>query len=123
MSVSVGSASTSASPGKMGAVRSLVRIGLGPPAGDEVAVLVCVAAALAADGEVEQLTGLARRLADMATAARTVSVAGIDDLLDVRIGCAHSSAEGRPGGQVNGLALLMLMRAVRIGSWNSNFPR
>ena len=42
---------------------------LGPAAGEEVAVLVSVAAALAAAGEVEQLTGLARRLADMAAAA------------------------------------------------------
>ena len=86
-------------------------------------MLVCVAAALAAAGEVEQLTGLARRLAEMATAARSVLSLSIDDLLDVRFGCAHSSAEGRAGGQVKGWPLLMLIRAVRIGSWNSIFPR
>src|SRR5206468_11373509 len=68
--------------------------------------LVCVATTLTAAGEVELLTGLARRLGDMAGAARTVLSLGIDDLLDVRIGCAHSSAEGRPGGQVKGLALV-----------------
>src|SRR5262245_47013247 len=42
----------------------------------------------------------------MAAAARTVLSLGIDDLLDVRIGGAHSSAEGSPCGQVKGLALV-----------------
>ena len=79
---------------------------LGPTAGEEVAVLVGVAAALAAAGEVEQLTGLARRLADMATATRSVLSLGIGDRLVIWIGGAQSAAEGRPGGQVKRLALV-----------------
>ena len=64
VSVRVGSASDSTSPAKMGVVRSLARgVRLGPTAGEEVAVLVCVAAALAADVEVEHLAGFAGRLA------------------------------------------------------------
>src|SRR5258708_5439490 len=97
MSVKVGSASTSTQPGEDR---------LRPRPGKEVAVLVGVAAALAADIEVEQLTGLARRLADMAAAARSGLSRGIDDLLDVWSGRAHSSAEGCPGGQIKRLALV-----------------
>ena len=69
-------------------------------------MIVCIAAAFASAGEVEQLTGLTRRLAEMATAARSVLSLSIDDLLNVRFGCAHCSAEGRAGGQVKGLALV-----------------
>jgi len=79
---------------------------LRPTPGEEVAVLVGVAAALAADIEVDHLTGLACRLADMAAAARSGLFRGGDDLLDVWVGGAHSSAEGRPRGQVNRYALV-----------------
>ena len=60
--------------------------------------------ALATTGEVDLLTSLARHLAEMAGAARSVLSLGIGDLLDVRIGGAQSSAEGRSGGQVKRLA-------------------
>src|SRR6516225_8601256 len=43
----------------------------------------------------------------MATAARTLLELGIDNVRDVRIGVAHRSAEGRPGGQVARLGLVL----------------
>src|SRR5215470_938000 len=43
----------------------------------------------------------------MATAARSLLELGIDNLRDVRIGVAHRSAEGRPGGQVARLGLVL----------------
>src|SRR5262245_57924593 len=67
-------------------------------------MLVCVAAALASAGEVEQRTGLSRRLAEMATAARGILPLGIDDRTNTRHGCAHRSTDSRPGRQVEGLA-------------------
>ena len=90
--------------GEEGLAAQLVEDRLGPTAREEVAVLVGVAAALAAAGKVDLLTGLARRLAQMAGAARSVPSLGIGDRLNVRIGGAHGSAEGRPGGQVEWLA-------------------
>ena len=79
---------------------------LGPAAGEEVAFFVGVASALAAHIEVEHLTGLAGRFADMATATRSGLHRGIDNRLDIGIGGVHRSAEGRPRGQVDRLALI-----------------
>src|SRR5215813_7870922 len=49
----------------------------------------------------------------MATAARSLLELGIDNLLEVRNGVAHRSAEGRPVGQVNRLALVGVVADVR----------
>ena len=56
---------------------------LGPTAREEVAVLVGVAATLGADVEVDLLTGLARRLADVAGTARSGLFRGSDDILSL----------------------------------------
>ncbi len=79
---------------------------LGPTARDEVAVLVGVAAALSADVQVDLLTGLARRLADMTAAARSGLFRCRDDRRHVRIEAIHRSAECRPRRQVNRLTLV-----------------
>src|SRR5262249_44485209 len=65
------------------------------------------AATLGAPAQAAHWTGVGRRLADMATAARSLLELGIDNLLEVRNGVAHRSAEGRPGGQVARLGLVL----------------
>ena len=70
MSVSVGSSSTSASPGKQGDLPKDREVGPGPPAYDEISLLIRVASSLAADREVELRTCLPSCLAEVTTAAR-----------------------------------------------------
>jgi hypothetical protein len=99
---------------------------LGPTTGEEVALRVGVAAPLSADVEVDLLTGPARRLADMAAAARSATIFWISELVPFPVSGKICWINGSvalnvppkevPVGRSFGWPVLMSMRSVRTGS-------